>query len=228
MVPLVGYLDRMSGRPGEQIGVKVSSQLGVPYAADLVRIIHADPNPAGPGMKLEEVPCGFAGQYPSRAQPVERGSYAVVDAPLAVPEGGALRLRVQPGLLAAPQPVLSLGGTVLRASVTGAVLEVDGTIAAAVAAPMLERCWYELQATFGGGRVHLTQRALQRSWGVGDSGEAAGGAEPPAGRLMLAADAGGGRFDGRIEDPELLGSDGVPVASWDFSAGIATDAVSGT
>jgi N,N-dimethylformamidase len=229
MVPLVGYLDRMSGRPGEQIGVKVSSQLGVPYAADLVRIIHADPNPAGPGMRLEEVPCGFAGQYTSRAQPVERGSYALVDAPLAVPEGGALRLRVQPGLLAAPQPVLSLGGTVLRVSATGAMLEVDGTIAAAVAAPMLERCWYELQATFGGGRAHLTQRALQRSWGVGDSGEAAGSAEPPSGeRLMLAADTGGGRFDGRIEDPALLGPNGVPVASWDFSAGIATDAVSGT
>ena len=68
MVPLVGYLDRVSGRPGEQIGVKVSSQLGVPYAADLVRIIHADPNPSGPGMKLEDVLCGFAGQYPSRAR----------------------------------------------------------------------------------------------------------------------------------------------------------------
>lgn len=67
MIPLVGYLDRVSGRPGEQIGVKASSQLGVPYTADLVRIIHADPNPSGTGMKLEDVPCGFAGQYPSRA-----------------------------------------------------------------------------------------------------------------------------------------------------------------
>ncbi len=229
MVPLVGYLDRVSGRPGEQIGVKVSSQLGMPYTADLVWIIHADPNPSGPGMKLEDVPCGFAGQYPSRAQPVDRGSYAVVDAILAVPEGGAIRLRVQPGLLAAPQPVLSLGGAVLRVSGAGALLEVDGAVAAAVAAPMLERCWYELQATFSRGQVRLAQRALQRSWGVDDSGEAAGaGGLPAGGRLLFAADADGGRFDGRIEDPALLGPDGASVASWDFSDGIGTEAVSGT
>ena len=49
MVPLVGYLDRWSARPGEAIAVKVSSAIGAPYAADLVRIIHADPNPAGRG-----------------------------------------------------------------------------------------------------------------------------------------------------------------------------------
>ena len=52
MVPLIGYLDRFSARPGERLAVKVSSALGAPYAADLVRIRHADPNPDGPGMKL--------------------------------------------------------------------------------------------------------------------------------------------------------------------------------
>jgi N,N-dimethylformamidase len=225
----VGYLDRLSGRPGESIAVKVSSQASGPYAADLVRIIHADPNPAGPGMKLEEVGCGFAGQYPSRVQTVHPGSYGVVEAALSVPEGGAVRVRVQPGLLAAPQPVLALAGVVLRVSAEGAELEVDGGVAASVAAPMLERCWYELTATFAGGRVQLTQRALQRSWGVTDSGEASGPARPPAGnRLLIAADAAGGRFDGRIEDPALLGPDGTPIAGWDFSVGIDTEAISGT
>jgi len=207
MVPLVGYLDRLSARPGETIAVKVSSRAGEPYAVDMVRIIHADPNPAGPGMKLEDVDCGFAGQYPSRAQAVHPGSFAVVDAALAVPEGGAVRVRVQPGLLDAPQPVLALGGTVLQVSAEGARLAVDGTVAAAVAAPMLERCWYELTAVFGSGRVHLRQAALARSWGVADSGEAEGGAGLPGGdRLFMAADAAGGRFDGRIEDPALLGA----------------------
>ena len=56
MVPLIGYLDRFSARPGERIAVKVFSQLDRPYRADLVRIIHADANPAGPGIKLEDVP----------------------------------------------------------------------------------------------------------------------------------------------------------------------------
>ena len=49
MVPLIGYVDRFSARPGESIEVKVSSQLDQPYRVDLVRIIHADANPAGLG-----------------------------------------------------------------------------------------------------------------------------------------------------------------------------------
>ena len=229
MVPLVGYLDRLSARPGETIAVKVSSRANGPYAADMVRIIHADPNPAGPGMKLEEVGCGFAGQYASRVQAVDPGSFGLVDAALAVPEGGAIRVRVQPGLLNAPQPVLALGGTVLQVSAEGARLVVDGALAAAVAAPMLERCWYELTAVFRGGRIHLKQAALARSWGVADSGEAEGDAGRPSGeRLLIAADASGGRFDGRIEDPALLGPDGAAVACWDFSIGIDGDAIGGT
>jgi len=40
VVPLVGYVDRFSARPGETVAVKVSSELGNPYRADLVPIIH--------------------------------------------------------------------------------------------------------------------------------------------------------------------------------------------
>lgn len=65
MVPLIGYLDRFSARPGERIAVKVSSQLDRPYRADLVRIIHADANPAGPGIKLEDVPRGARNSSPT-------------------------------------------------------------------------------------------------------------------------------------------------------------------
>ena len=46
-----------------------------------------------------------------------------------------------------------------------AQLWVGGTVVAAVAAPMLERHWYELAAVFKAGQVELTQRALQISWG---------------------------------------------------------------
>ena len=228
-VPLVGYLDRWSARPGEAITVKVSSELGGPYTADLVRIIHADPNPAGPGMKLELVPSAWAGAYPSRTQAVTPGSYGVVDAELAVPDGGAIRVRVQPGLLAAAQPVLALGGTVLRVAAEGAWLEVDGVEVCAVSAPMLERCWYEIEARFNDGAVKLTQRALQISWGVADSGTAMGDARPPSGhQLLIAADARDGRFDGRIEAPCLLRADGSPVAEWDFAVGIDTDRIAGS
>lgn len=194
MLPLAGYLDRISARSGEPVAVKVSSEAREPYHADLVQVIHADPNPQGPGMKLRPVPCGFAGAYPSRVQPVCPGSYGVVDQGLVVPEGGAIRVRVQPGLLSAPQPVLALGGTVLLVAGDGCRLEVDGRLVAAVPAPMLERRWYELEARFAGGRAMLAQRALQRTWGVADGGTGDGVAAPPGGpRLLLAADEAGGR-----------------------------------
>ena len=70
MVPLIGYVDRFSGRRSERIAVKVSSRLAEPYQADLVRIVHGDANPAGPGLKFAEVAAAFAGTYPSRFQPV--------------------------------------------------------------------------------------------------------------------------------------------------------------
>ena len=79
MIPLIGYGDRLSARPGETIEFKVSSQGPEPFEASLVRVICADPNPAGPGMLEEPVDAAFAGSYPSRVQPVRLGSYGRID-----------------------------------------------------------------------------------------------------------------------------------------------------
>jgi len=148
MVPLIGYVDRLSARPGERIAAKVSSQLNQPYRADLVRIIHADPNPAAPGIKLEEVPAGFAGTYGSRFQPIHSGSCGVVTPAnlLALPDPCTIVLRMQPWLLdGRPQTVLAInGGPILSVAPEGASLELGGN-RVLVAAPMLKRCWYELR-----------------------------------------------------------------------------------
>jgi N,N-dimethylformamidase len=84
-VPLIGYVDRFSARPRERIAVKVSSRLAEPYRADLVRIIHGDANPAGPGIKFQEVKATFAGTYPSRFQPAHSGSYGIVTRERTIP-----------------------------------------------------------------------------------------------------------------------------------------------
>src|SRR5262245_8179981 len=82
MLPLTGYTDRFSVAPGETIAFKVSSTAPASYQARLVRVICGDPNPAGPGIKEEELPAVFTGTYPSRPQPIPLGSYArVADAP---------------------------------------------------------------------------------------------------------------------------------------------------
>ena len=116
MVPLTGYVDRFSARPGEPIAVKVSSQLDRPYHADLVRIIHADANPAGPGMKLEDAPAPFAGTYPSRFQPVHLGSCGVVTPvkPLALPDPCTIVVRSNPGGLPAAATKLVTSAAAVR------------------------------------------------------------------------------------------------------------------
>ena len=84
-VSLVGYADKLSGRPGDVIGFKVSSQLSEPYEARLVRVISADPNPDGPGMIEEAVEADFAGSHASRAQPFLPGSYVKIEGSLPPP-----------------------------------------------------------------------------------------------------------------------------------------------
>jgi len=224
MIPLVGYVDRFSARPGEAIGVKVSSRLSGPYDVDLVRIRHADANPAGPGMKLYPVEGGFTGRFPSIYQPAHPGSCAVVrpGSPLALPEECTISVRVRPGLLdAAPRTALALRLRTARTlcldvTADGAALRMGGEVRARVAAPMLVGRWYELRLILNAGRARLLQIPLQRSWGVADGG-AAGcglsldlvslfcfGAEPV--RAEEPDDAPFRHFlDGRVEDPMILG-----------------------
>jgi N,N-dimethylformamidase beta subunit-like, C-terminal len=250
VIPLIGYVDRLSARPGERIAVKVSSQLDRPYLADLVRIIHADANPAGPGIKLAELPAAFAGTYPSRFQPVHLGSCgAVMPAkPLALPDPCTIVLRVQPWMLdGRPQTVLAIeGGPALFVAAEGARLEL-GDRRVQLAAPMVKARWYELRVIAGDGRIRLRQTALQRSWGVDDSGEAemTGKLGALAKLTFAAASTAAPRphdnpycafFNGRVEDPAILigvHDDPQPIdpnkaeciAWWDFSAEIPTDRI---
>ena len=90
MVPLTGYTDRLSARAGERIGFKISSAAAGPYRASLVRVVHADPNPAGPGVKIEDLGHLFSIERPSRVQPMRPGSYARVDAAASLRLGGPL------------------------------------------------------------------------------------------------------------------------------------------
>ena len=169
VVPLIGYVDRFSGRPGEPVAVKVSSQFDTPYRADLVRIVHADANPAGPGIKLEEVAAAFAGEYPSRSQPIHSGSVGIVTAarPITLPDPCTIVVRVQPWLLdSRRQAVLAIeDGLTLLVAAGGAVLEAGGS-RVQIPAPMLERRWYELRVVASDGQMSFRQTALQRSWGA--------------------------------------------------------------
>ena len=85
---VVGYTDRWSAAPGEKLSFMVSCQ-EPSYRASIVRLVHGDINPQGPGFKDEPVPTAVDGEYRGRTQLLHKGSYVQVpDAPLLHPPGG--------------------------------------------------------------------------------------------------------------------------------------------
>jgi N,N-dimethylformamidase len=82
---LIGYTDRWSVQPGETVRFMVRSE-PARFRADIVRLIHGDANPAGPGFKEELIASPVSGEYQGKPQPFTGGSYVTV------PDHPALRL----------------------------------------------------------------------------------------------------------------------------------------
>ena len=82
---IVGYADHFSAQPGDTIAFMVSSA-APRYRADIVRIIHGDINPKGPGMKETVVETPVNREYAGRRQALPLGSH------VAVADAAALRL----------------------------------------------------------------------------------------------------------------------------------------
>ena len=156
MLPLTGYADRLSVRPGETIRFHLSNATGADVEAKLVRVVCADANPAGPGVLLEPVAstpamCGAATEQRS-----PRGSYARIENPgRSFGAGGfSVTCLVQPTRLAgARQAIASRTGV---AAASGFVLAIDeqGRLCASVGdgtslrdvavvpGPLVERAWH--------------------------------------------------------------------------------------
>ena len=54
MLRITGYSDKYSIVPGETVKFYVNSEESEDYEVQLVRLIHGDTNPDGPGYKEEE------------------------------------------------------------------------------------------------------------------------------------------------------------------------------
>src|SRR5437667_6249290 len=70
---LLGYADHFSVQAGDTIQFMVSCE-APSFAARLVRLIHGDNNPAGPGYREEPTPCAADGEYPGERQVSAAGS----------------------------------------------------------------------------------------------------------------------------------------------------------
>ena len=79
MTRILGYADRISAAPGECIQVMVSCKGLEQFDANLVRVIQGDINPSGPGYREESVSLNLGGPFVGRYQPINSGSYSVID-----------------------------------------------------------------------------------------------------------------------------------------------------
>jgi N,N-dimethylformamidase beta subunit-like protein len=223
VIPLTGYTDRLSAAPGERIAFKISSAAAGPYRASLARVVHADPNPAGPGAKMVDLASRFSIERPSRIQPLAQGSYARVDAGAALPTTGPLTVvaLMWPTLAAAGEQcvmsrwdeggragwALSLGpgGVTARVGVPGAAPVTVST----GRAPAL-RAWHRIWMVIdpAAGVLRVGQIPLVGGERLEARAPLPPAAQPgtPAPLLLGARLAGEARehYNGKLEDPLLL------------------------
>jgi N,N-dimethylformamidase len=223
MLKILGYSDRLSAAPGDTVCFMVSCE-GGPYRAELVRIIHGDANPAGPGLRIEPVASPIEGAYQGRTQRIDAGSYA------RIPDHPKLRALSAFTVIAMIWPTTPLRAQALigkwQPSRGGFVLElVDGELALTLGdgrkvatvrsgRRLLERRWYLVAASFDPqGLVTLVQRPLQPAPRVDDhalvSETVALVPALPEADLLIAglAEADGtvaAHFNGKIDSPALL------------------------
>lgn len=247
VLPVTGYADRWSVKPGGTVRFHIATDRPRPYAARVARVLCGDPNPAGPGYRESAMPSPIEGTHQGLVQPVTPGSYVEVPH-LVLPHEGALAFAITllPTLETdAVQPLLTLEGAValsigLR---NGAAFARIGDVEIACAHRLGGRRWHDVVLLLADGTATLHQaprRPLldraEAEWATAPLAPRPAG----AGRLRIAA-GDGTRFTGKLERPWIaagwadldallavqraaLGA--VPngtVALWDFSRAIATD-----
>lgn len=240
MLPLAGYAERLSARPGQTLRFHVANATGAPVQARVVRVLCADPNPAIGGVRTEPVDLPVTTLQAPGPQTVPAGSYAVVDTPELLQGVTDLRLTLtlQPtlalprrqvllacwdeadaqGLLLALTPTLQLQATVGTAA---------GPCTLQTAEPLPLRGWTTATLVVDASRGTLTlTTAPARGGGAGQTVTATLPAAPqlhaPGRRLSLASASDSAPvdcFNGRLEHPLLqAGVDSpVTIADWDFA-----------
>ena len=229
---IVGYSDRWSVQPGETVRFMVSSEPST-YRADIVRLIHGDETPGGPGFKDEPLETSISGEYPGRQQPIRKGSYVTV------PDSPALRLagsftlqawiypttpgKVQQGVLTKWAPdgggyglfIDETGGAALWLSDDAGEVQRVGT-----GVPLNSLRWHFVAATYDSesGRVSVRQEPVgmwPRDESRSVASGSAGGLRPGSNALPLLMAAHWGReesgeqvvaghFNGKIGNPSIF------------------------
>ena len=223
-IPVIGYCDPLSVRPGQTIGFKISCADEGTFSARLLRSICADANPDGPGIVEEPVEASLAGNYPARQQAFNPGSYAVIAQGPKIAGNVTLSATIWPTLPGdGEQAILSAGGFELFLDDAGALAASGGGVSVSTGKPLLARQWCVVKLAYDA--ANSTLAVTQQPNGIwGETAEASapapgGGYDASLPVLIAAAgrDGHAGRhFDGKIEAPAIH-ADGAVAAQWDFA-----------
>ncbi|WP_234820633.1 LamG domain-containing protein [Mycolicibacterium goodii] len=78
LLRLTGYGSKWSVEQGDCVDFYVNCDGPASYHAELVKLIHGDTHPGGPGFKEKVIESPINGTYPGRPQRIHAGSYAMV------------------------------------------------------------------------------------------------------------------------------------------------------
>ena len=81
-IKLFGYADKISVKPGDTAQFHVNADGTDIAEAQLVRLIHGDQHPSGPGFVEEEIDCAANGVWQVEKQYTQVGSFLEVADPL--------------------------------------------------------------------------------------------------------------------------------------------------
>jgi N,N-dimethylformamidase len=229
---LVGYANTWSVPPGGTISFMVSSEVGS-YEAEVVRLIHGDTNPAGPGFKSQPVESEIAGRYEGRFQPIRNGSYVRVPHEPSLDLEGSfeIELFIWPTTPDKPRQALIASGGAFALALADGRLELRiGDKAVRLDQPVRVRNWYRVSAAYDADakQASLSLEPLEPT----AFHEAVTATLPlstkpgaPGGDLLIAACEADDRptdfFNGKIDAPRIARA-GELIGSWDFAADISS------
>lgn len=180
---VVGYVDRLSARPGEEIACYVSLPHDGTVELDVVRLVHGDENPAGPGFKVEPVARIGRQVVSVSPQPTYVGSCMVAEGLWGDPPGTlTMEILIWPTLPTRGhrQGIISLEGA--DGSVLALALCADGRLelisgsgaqllsVCATERPVKARTWYRVRATVDAGTQGATLGVSTLTGALTDAG----------------------------------------------------------
>ena len=231
-LPLTGYVEQLSGRPGDALEFKVSSISNKPFTARLFRSVSADPNPDGPGILEEDASDFFATkEFASTHRPFFPGSYGLATENISANSGTAIvfsAIIYPTQRCESPQTVLGCGEFDLFLDPLGAACFQAGATTVSTNAPLNLRHWHRVEGRLENGVLFITQRELSSYAGAPVNAEAACSAIALLGKATVGARLSETQacqhFNGKIEAPSVIAS-GITLCAWDFAQDITKTTV---